>query len=52
MCVKLWPLVLGTFCPEVPASSPVVLSSSSWLTVKQASCVHGDGKEKGLKEIL
>lgn len=29
----------GTFCPGDPASSPVVLSSSSWSTAKQARCL-------------
>lgn len=36
-CVLNFVSLSGTFCPEDPASSPVVLSSSSWLTVKQAS---------------
>lgn len=31
----------GTFCPGDLASSPVVPSSSSWLTVKQARCKPG-----------
>lgn len=29
----------GTFCPGDLASSPVVLSSSSWSTAKQARCL-------------